>query len=257
MLENRAAVLYNQAMNRPPVSLSNYQEVYDYYAERDPSQHIPAFLHRTFGALFHPRTAFEDDAEYTLADHFNDDGRVLLYANHVSGADPFVLASVVQHETVLHPLIANTVIPGHVGLHKHRSLRPFLDNFVAPPAYRGKDVARSGLPDEIAQDLRIAASKALVNLCITKADEGRNIGIFPSGSRKATAVRSGIGQIVCGLQNPDRFRLLPVGIDYSNGSRLRPNVFIGVPQELPTSVVEVTELVEASLVRYVAAAKLL
>lgn len=235
-------------MKRPPVTAENHQAVYEYFGAQNPNLRTARFLHKLFGTIYHPHTAFQEDAEYSIAEHFNTDGRMLITARHTSAHDPLVLASVVQHETALQPLLGSIFIPAHMGLFKHRAIRPFLDNFVALPTYRGKDIAKLGLPPEDAEALRASTGKAFVDTSIAKIDEGWNFAIFPSGSRKENTVRSGIGRIACNIQNPDNVRILPIAIDYSRtATNLNPNVFVGAPLSLPETPDAVTALVRASL----------
>ena len=235
-------------MKRPLVTAENHQDVYEYFGARTPNPKTARFLHRLFGVIYHPNTALQKDAEHTITEHFKAGGQMLVAARHVSAHDPLVLASVVQHETALRPLIGTIFIPAHVGLFKHRTIRPFLDNFVALPTYRGKDIAKLGLPADDAEALRASTGKAFVEMSIAKINEGWDFAIFPSGSRKENTVRSGIGRIACNLKNPDNVRILPIAIDYSQtATNLNPNVFVGAPLELPKTSDAVTALVTASL----------
>lgn len=235
-------------MKYPPVTIGNPKASYEYFATRSPDPRTARFLHGLFGALYHPRTAFEQDAENSIASHFKGGGQVLVAAQHTSAHDPLVLASVVQRETALRPLVGNVFIAAHLGLFKHRALRPFLDNFVALPTYRGKDIAKLGLAPEDAAALRADAGASFINTATAKLDEGWDFAIFPSGTRKENTVRSGIGRIACNLKNPDNVRILPIAIDYSQtATNLHPNVFVGAPLELPKTPDAVTALVTASL----------
>lgn len=236
-------------MRRPKVTLENQEAVYDYYEKRKPVPANARFLHKLFGMLYRSHVSFADGAQEKIDSHFSQGGRFLLVANHKSASDQFVLASLAEREPVLHPLRANTVIPGKAPIFRVGIIRPFIDNFVALPTFRGKDVAKSPLSSEKAQLLRAQATKRLIEICIAHADEGMNIAIFPHGTRKpGNGVRSGIGQIACGVENPDNLLILPVGIDYDNTrTGLAPNVFVGTPFGLPGTPDEVTTQVEASI----------
>jgi 1-acyl-sn-glycerol-3-phosphate acyltransferase len=243
-------------MKRPAVELQNQEALYAYYAARMPHPPTGRFVHGVLGTVFHPQVSYDTGAEKAIDTHFAENGRVLLASNHVSAADPLVLAALAQREPVLRPLVGNVVIPAHAGLFKYRMLRPLLDNFVAIPTFRGKDVAGLPLSEDRIRALRMDAAKSMVDTCIQKANADVNIAIFPQGTRSSGNVRAGIGYMACGLREPDRFRLLPVGIDYSRTStRLSPNVHVGEPLPLPNTPSLVAKLTEQQMIRCVAAAR--
>ena len=249
-------------MKRPEVNLENHAAVYEYYKTRNPHKPTAYFLHRLFGAIFHPQVSYAPGAEDAIGGHFGEDGRVILAIEHRSGADPLVIAAAAQQERVLRPLRGNVIIPGLAPLFKHRALRPVIDNFVALPTLRGKDVRRASVPEAIATQIesgrlpesagdewRLAAqagaTQGMIDVCITKADEGKNIAIFPQGTRQGGRVRSGLGRIACGIADRDRFRIVTIGIDYSDTfTNLRPNVVVGMPLGIPETPDMVTEMVE-------------
>ncbi len=238
-------------MKRPEVVLENCEAVYDYYQDREPNENVAKFLHGVFGKIYRPDVTYDFGAPTVIEDHFADDKKVLMVANHITAADQFVLASIAKREECLNPLIAQTYIPGKAPIFRVPPIRPFLDNFVALPTFRKKDVANSDLPIEVRTDLQQTATDRLLGICIDKANQDYNIAIFPQGTRdKAARVRSGIGKIATSIERPNNFLILPVGISY-DGSRidLRPAVHIGTPFSLAPSPDQVTEDVTRELLR--------
>jgi 1-acyl-sn-glycerol-3-phosphate acyltransferase len=205
------------------------------------------------GRAISPGIRFARDAREQIDSHFEDGGRIILASSHVSMMDPLVLASVVQREEVLHPLRGNVVIPAKSPLYTDMPYRlfrrPLFDNFVAVPTFRRKDSAKTGLPAEEAETLLRQANAELVSLLTNCANQGINVAIFPDGERVKPGtndeIRSGIGRIACGLDDPDRFLIQPVGINYDvYGSKRTPSVFAGNPYTVARSESEVTTQTE-------------
>lgn len=239
-----------QVMTPPRIELENYEAVYDYYEQQSPNQRNARFLHRLFGNIYRPDAQFEEGAEDKINDHFTQGNNVIVAANHLSTSDPLVLASIVHNEDALHPLNGSAYILGKAPIFKVKPIRPFIDNFVAVPTFRGKDVAKLDMPEEEKKAWRLKATRRMLDLCVAKGNEGYNVAIFPQGTRGEEArARPGIGHIAHGLDRPEDFLVLPIGIAYNEQKKLdlKPNVHIGMPFELGSDPIQFTDEVDARL----------
>lgn len=165
-------------------------------------------------------------------------------------SDPLVLASMVQREEVMKPLNGSAYIAAKAPLFNIKAIRPFLDNFVAVPVFRSKDVADLDIPKEQRKALRRQATERLTDLCADKADAKYNVAIFPQGERNnQIRTEKGVGEIAAKISDKERFLVMPIGIAYNYSKKWdrRPAVHVGVPFELDATADEVVERVDGRL----------
>ena len=222
-------------MNKADIHIENHHAVYDHYESLVPDQRVAAFVFNVAQRMVEPAVQEEAGALEQIQEHFEQDGKIILAANHRSPLDPFSLASYVNRREALHPIIGDLFVPGKSTLFTERpysfARSRVLDRMVAVPVFRRKDadVHRAG------EQTYLSANDRLIRLMAKKANQGFNVVIFPEGTivredTESFRARSGLSRIAELLEEPERFRIVPLGIDYpAQQSKRRPNIAVGRP----------------------------
>ncbi len=220
-------------MRRPPVTLENYQQVYDFYTEYRPYQRTTKTLGRLMACLFKPQVTYAEGAEEQIAELFDNDRSIVIASNHVSATDPPVIAAMAMRESVLQPMIGNSFIPAKASLFK-RPLRHAVDGLGSIPVFRKEDAT----PETEALLLR--AGSRLFRTCIARLNAGQNMVIFPEATRNQNPdnllkLQNGVGKMVCAVSDVEQPAVVPMAIRY-DGTRpgmRKPVVYVSNPSEEP------------------------
>lgn len=221
-------------MSKPEISVENYDEIYNYYAKSNTHPRFAKFGHGVMGLVYRPEASFEPGAEDQIAAHFQEGGSMIVASNHVNIHDQFSVAALAGREDVLSPLIGNTIIPAKVSLFKYPGLRYLVEGMGSVPTFRHKDVV-SNPPqpgDQEKLKMKQSADMRLIRLMTGALETGRNIAIFPEGTRNADnparlqKIQRGVGVIAHAAGRKANVAILPVGLSYGQ-SVMRPRASVG------------------------------
>lgn len=244
-------------MQRPEVTLSNYEDVYRYYAEHSVNKPVATLLHLASAALYHPRVTYADGAEEQLGEHLDVGGRVILTSNHIQMFDQLPIAALMQ-TSVLQPMVGSTVVWAKRDYFTQGWLRPALDSVGGIPVWRDKDYAS----DEEKQ-ASFDVIMALLDATVQSMQDGAHLFAFPEGTRNTMDIRqlgkvqSGVGHVaVKAARRLDRpVALTPTALWYGENTKvsLRPRLHVGTPIMVDRSMSggratkQLQEAMEASL----------
>lgn len=199
-------------IEKPPVTIDNIPEVYDYYQNNPVNEHVTRFGYKAFSTIFRSTVSLwnENAGEY-LDEQLESGKQLILAANHLNTYDQFLLASLTYKVDSLEPLIGNTFIPAKTNLFQNKPLRWAVEQLGAIPAYRGKDFKDREDPR------RIISKDGLVRTSTMRIDGGQSMGIYPEQTRnrsdhhRVQDLRRGIGEIICMSTVKSNLIILPVG----------------------------------------------
>jgi glycerol-3-phosphate O-acyltransferase / dihydroxyacetone phosphate acyltransferase len=145
--------------------------------------------------------------------------------------------------TFMDPLIAATLVRQQVGFLANGSIfnrftRPVFQYFNVIPVYRIKDMANADVPLS-QQELNYKTFKR----CYDYLKNGGTILIFPEGTseieRRLREIKTGMARIALGAEFENDFKLgikiLPMGINYSDPTHFRSEVFVNVSEPIAVS----------------------
>lgn len=236
--------MYNEmVMGKPKISLENYSEVYEYYAQKKLNPAVGRISHLLLSWVFKPEVVYEETAEDKVKEIFARGGQIILASNHKSAGDQYILGSIARRETALKPLVGNTVIPGKAPVFKIPLLRNLVDNLGGIPTFRGKDIIsekNSQLNKEEQEKAHDSSRQMLLDVCVKRlVEDGMHMAIFPEGTRNkgSTAdmlpLKMGIGVVACSASAQiDDLSMLPIGMSYRSPKAMdsrKPSVYIGEP----------------------------
>lgn len=224
-------------MKRPPVTLENYVNVYDFYKSYEPSRLGTLMLYGALGAAFSPHVVYGDTVRPQIDEALGKNRPLVIVANHTRDIDPCIMASTLIRQPSLRPLMGNTFIPAkspifHDLIKSPRflnyGLRRAVDGLYAIPVFRGKDYGDKN-------PTLVPASKRLLDTCIAKLNLGDHMAILGEGERntkdptKVQKIQAGVGVMVCRVSEVEQPALLPMGIYYGEDKEYgrRPTVYFG------------------------------
>ncbi|MET3860718.1 1-acyl-sn-glycerol-3-phosphate acyltransferase [Dietzia sp. 2505] len=214
-----------RSRERPEVTLTNFEAVYDFYG---PGRRRDGFTHPLLafvGALYAPEVRIRPETEAELHRLHDAGVGIIVAANHPSHHDPFVLASAVYDRRV-------RFLASGTGLTKdplfRGPLRPVFEYTGTVPVFRAKNY---GGTERAVHD---AAASRLIGLCVDRLTAGGVVLTFVEGTNSSAddlrtlrldSVKKGVGQMVRGVrEGGGRVAVLPIGIVYHGRehSRLPP-----------------------------------
>jgi hypothetical protein len=180
-------------MERPEITLDNYEEVYEYYPQIELAKKTAKLLYGAIDGIFSPRVLYADQAQDDI-DTINENNIPQIFAfNHVIGADGFI--SPASLHQIAPEAVGNIRILG-ADFNFREWYGPLFDNMGGIPLYRRQDYSGP----ENAEKLRLAKKAMLV--CIRKClVAGQKVAIAPEGEpnyinrAKLRELRSGVGDI--------------------------------------------------------------
>jgi 1-acyl-sn-glycerol-3-phosphate acyltransferase len=223
-------------MSRPEIDVANYDALYDYYENRQPSERFSRFAFAALAKVYRPEAVFESGTADEVAKHLEANGSLIVAANHVNIHDQFVVASLARREEPLDQLPGRTIIPAKVSLFSPKPLRVAVDAMGAVPTFRYKDIAdkQTGVADEEHVRYKRAADMRMIRMMTRTLIQGRHVAIFPEGTRNADdpsrvqKIQRGIGVIAQNAAKKTAVAVLPVGIAYGE-SVFTPRAAVGKP----------------------------
>jgi 1-acyl-sn-glycerol-3-phosphate acyltransferase len=198
-------------MKRPPVTLENYQAVYDFYGQYQPNRLLNRLGSAAMHAITRPRVHISEPVSERITELLQRNASLVLAANHQNLVDPLVIVGTARSTPALQPIQGKTVVWAQHGLFKHGLIRRGIDIMGSVPVFRKKDH-----PDDPLFD----AGQALLAAARQQLDAHRHLAIFPEGARnkvdptKLQDIGSGIGHIVTGLHEQTEVAVIPLGITY-------------------------------------------
>jgi hypothetical protein len=220
-------------MKRPEVTLENYQAVYEFYDQYEPSARAQRAAHLILNLMYHPHVAFADDTDIQLEQAAENDMRLLIVANHVRGQDPLLFGPALRARDSLKYYNGRTIEPAKASIYKMPipGLRYGLDILGAVPAFRKQETAGATL------DVRFGATAGYSQVSINKVIGGRSMIIHAEGTRnrdnprELLPIKEGTGRLACTLSKKVDIGILPVAIWYKGHTKIvsgiAPNMYFG------------------------------
>lgn len=230
-------------MKRPPVTLENYQEVYDFYDTYRPNKLGTWLLYAALGTAFAPHVVYADGTKEQIAETLDSNKSLVIVANHTRDVDPCVMASTLFRQPALRPMIGNTFIPAKSPIFYDliRSpaflnpvLRRAVDSLYSVPVFRDKEYGKDN------PLLRPAARRLLAN-SVANLNIGDHMAILGEGERNTTdptkiqKIQSGVGVMVCRATEVEQPALVTMGMYYGQDKKLarNPTVYVGEASQQP------------------------
>lgn len=232
-------------MERPLVEIENYDAVYDFYYDLEPSARLARVGHAVLSQLYKPRTHFNEGADERISDLLANDHLIMFALNHVYAADTVSLPAMMRQEPVFHDMIGQTNIYAKASLFSgNQMFRKLIDGLGAKPVFRKKDVPEVYAEDE-ALRMRRLSTERLIAVGAHGLDKGFHAAIFPEGERDENFVkaqrnprivkplRPGIVDMIHASNDPERIAIIPMGFSYGEKAATRSKTKTGkVTQEI-------------------------
>lgn len=248
-------------MERPDVTIANYDRMYDFYETLPPSAVALTTMHALSAAAYRGQTVtFDESAHEKIGELLETDTRLLIAGNHITMFDQFPVAAAVRSEPVLQPIQRNTFIPAKPSYFHDNRYRFLIDKLGAIPVFRPKDAKGD------AQPLLADSTKRFIDVCAERVANGEHMFIFPEGTRKRERpeyierVERGIGRIAAAASQRAPIAILPVALWYGQNPKkfdwVKPAIHFGTPILPPFNTHrDVTDRLTESLNHCVAEAK--
>ena len=97
-------------MEKPSINPENHESIYRYYEQLRPNQLVMNGIHKVTSLAYSTEVLFEDGAEEIIEQQLNEGDRLILASNHVHIADQLAIASVLEREQSLNPIIGKTFV---------------------------------------------------------------------------------------------------------------------------------------------------
>lgn len=238
---------YREPMDRPEVTLANYDAVYDFYRDHQQPRSIARAAYAMLAARYRPRVNYRAGARDAVRAVITTGTPVVIVANHLTHSDQYTLAATAWRSP-LRTLIGRTRVLAKDELFREPRQRREVDMMGGIPVFRAKNHGVRAVAD---------AGRRMMDVAALRLSRGDALAIFPEGTcntgdpAQVQAVGSGIGHIVrraaaLGVQPT----LVTVGIAYGpdNDPGRPASVFITLPvPELSGSPREVTQRVAEEL----------
>ncbi|USN96247.1 MAG: 1-acyl-sn-glycerol-3-phosphate acyltransferase [Candidatus Nomurabacteria bacterium] len=240
-------------MSRPKVTLENYEEVYDWYANYYQPRRATKLAYSVLNRRFNPEVHYEPGALDEFSDFRRSDTPQIFALNHLTNTvDQFVASS-----------FAYQAVPEDVGRTRvmakdelfRKSYRRFIDLMGAIPTYRMKDHAQMEGGEELVRQ----SNDMLIDTCGIILASGQNLGVFVEGSHNKVdpavvqTVRSGFARTAFNaLSRGVSTMVTPVGMSFGTSlENLDPRqAVLVVGRSIPVT----TEHTEDSLIASTATA---
>jgi len=221
-------------MEKPEVTLENYNAVYNFYRMYRQPRLGAAIGHGAMALAFKPDMTYKGSADDLIRDHLRDGSRLIIALNHISDKDQYVVAAMARREQAFQPMVGNTFIQSKVPLfhHPNKLVRPLLRHGVdvmgAIPAFRKKD--SDGQSDE----LRKAATSELLETSVAKMQQGQHMAVFPEGTRNkenpnvVQPLKEGIIYVASKVAAEHVVAVVPIGFTYDSRPRY-PEMVVAEP----------------------------
>lgn len=248
-------------MSAPRVKIENYEEVYDYYRQREPSPFVARLGHLVAGLLYHPNVDYQSGAQAKIHEKITGDSKrpVLIVPNHINRSDVMHLPAILQREKVFRPMRTKTVIVAKSPLFRD-ARRIIYDRLGAIPAFRKKDSEGLDLDYNHKKFLQASAKKELSDVIGSKIDSGFNVAIFSEGElsrhteeadpRTVQPLRDGIIDMINAANDPEGLMIITAGFAYtgvSSAELRKPRVYIPEPLEIGNSTDGLLNKIQSSL----------
>ncbi len=209
----------------------NHIEIYDEFDKFEAVKVIQNLGFFVMHTLYSSKVEFTNDSKEQINHHIRNRGSVILAPNHQSLADTPTIASLVYEDT-FSPLKGTTIIPAKAEMFDWPLLGRFFPHMLAHPAFRAKNFSK----DAEGTLLRKQVTEELISFNINHLNKGGHSAIFAESTRNKKSPRdvqelkSGIGRIALGVDNPNNLLIVPLGFAYKlNKLKLMPSVVVGDP----------------------------
>lgn len=218
-------------MNMPELVPENYQAIYDYFGSFEPNQHIQRLGFWLMHAAYRSDVHYRNGADEAIQQHLAAGGSIIVAPNHQSNADTPTIGSLI-YEPAFAPIRGNVIAPGKTALFGWPVVGKLLRHLLVHPTFRSKDFT----PDEKSQALRKEVTNRLIQFNIDHINSGGSLAIFAEASRnkakpqEVQPLKSGLGRIAMGIEEPDRALIVPMGFAYRwSQLKLQPTIVVKDP----------------------------
>lgn len=206
--------------DRPEVTLQNYAAVYRFFGAHRRRDAVAHPLLRFVSLVWAPRLEIDDEVLAQIREFDSAGTGVVVAANHPSGHDALVMASVVWDRRV-------RFLSAGTGLAKDSLFsgptRPLFEYTGTIPVFRVKNYP------EVPAEVHVAAAQRMIDVCVDRLVAGGVVLSFVEGTNSAPedlralrpdSVKKGVGQIVHGARAAGRpMAVLPIGLSYRGRER--------------------------------------
>ncbi|MFD6674995.1 lysophospholipid acyltransferase family protein [Rhodococcus zopfii] len=234
-------------MDRPEVTLANYDAVYDFYRDHQQPRLLARAAYAMLAARYRPHVHYRAGARDALRAVIDDGAPLVIVANHLTHSDQYTLAATAWRSP-LRTLIGRTRVLAKDELFRERGQRREVDMMGGIPVFRAKNHGVRAVAD---------AGRRMMDIAALRLSRGDAVAIFPEGTCntgdpiRIQAVGSGVGHIVRrAAALGARPALVTIGIAYGpdNDPGRPASVFITIPvPELTGTPREITHRVADEL----------
>lgn len=248
-----------KSFERPPVDISNYNEVYDFYATHQQNVVGAKLAYCALNKYFKPRLRYADDAWDEIDELVKDDVSIIIAPNHLTYSDHYVIAGAAW-DTPVRPEIGHARVLAKDELFRGKTRRP-VDMMGGIPTFRTKN------HDTV---MVSQAADRMVDITAQRLANGDHVGVFAEGTcndqhpQTLTQLKSGLARIALRARDEygARVAIMTMGVSFGEKQRGTKDtdvrgaiVYVNSPVvQLPDNVQDLTEVVRDSLQASVTAA---
>jgi 1-acyl-sn-glycerol-3-phosphate acyltransferase len=211
-------------MERPFVSLENDAAVYDFFTKKGPDSQFMEVFHRLSGKLFPVHTVFAGNTRQVVGEHLAENNPALVVIGHATWLDPVFAAASLENEAELQALRGNISIPGNAPYFNKRLLGWIITKGGAIPAFRVKDVfgKEEIIDDDQLEVRRKAAAQTMIDICVTRINNGGHIATFAESTRNRgdrriiQPLKKGPIWTIEGMDDPEKLMVVTMTPYYGN-----------------------------------------
>jgi 1-acyl-sn-glycerol-3-phosphate acyltransferase len=228
-----------------PVSIHNYQAVYDWYESYRQPRHVTKLAYRALNMYYKPDVHYVDGAEDEFYDFRSNDVPQIFVLNHLTNHSDQFVASAIAHQMTPEDVGRTRVLAKDElfrGTQRH-----FVDMMGAVPTFRKKDHLSQQLFQEYDEDGQLIvppdqakllenATDALIACTGNIVASGENMAVFGEGTHnkvdplKVQKLRPGFARIALHAYNKFASPMItPIGLSFGlNLDQLQPRRAVAV-----------------------------
>ena len=205
------------------INFPNYQQVYDYYAEKRLYSLRPLIADFVTSKIFSPEIEISKGTLEFIDIAHQQKTPLIITANHVQYHDHNVVSSAIHKiPTLRNHIVAKTVILAKPEYFQDEKSRLKHEKSNVVPIFRTKDMGQTVTNMELH-----ASSEAANSMLLTRLSKGQNIFLFPESTRnnkdwqKLLQLGGQIGRLATGAIEKDiEFGIINLGLAYKSQKKI-------------------------------------